>query len=87
VFARRHVQRLEGDVRFEHGMRVLRATTTAFLLAAVVHLYERVPLTPAYVCTAAFALIALARFRVPVYAVYAAVAIVYAVTAATFARS
>jgi chromate transporter len=87
VFARRHVQRLEGDVRFEHGMRVLRATTTAFLLAAVVHLYERVPLTPAYVCTAAFALIALARFRVPVYAVYAAVAIVYAVTAATLTRS
>jgi chromate transporter len=83
VFARRHVQRLECDLRFEHGMRVLRAATTAFLLAAVVHLYERVPLRPAYVCTAAFALIALARFKVPVYAVYAAVAIVYAVAAAT----
>jgi chromate transporter len=78
VFARRHLKRLEKHSRFEHGMRVLRAATTAFLVAAVVHIYEHVPVRPAYLCTAAFALIALARFKLPVYAVYAGVGIVYA---------
>ncbi|RDU96531.1 chromate transporter [Trinickia dinghuensis] len=77
VFARRHLHRLETNARFEHGMRVLRASTTAFLLTAVVHIGEHIPHEPAHLLTAAFALVCLARLRVPVYAVYAIVAAVY----------
>ncbi|HEX7685191.1 MAG TPA: chromate transporter [Trinickia sp.] len=79
VFARRHLHRLEAHARFEHGMRVLRASTTAFLLTAVVHVGEHVPHEAAYVVTAAFALLCLARFKMPVYAVYAVVATVFGV--------
>ena len=77
VFARRHLHRLESHARFEHGMRVLRAATTAFLLTAVVHVAEHVPLRPAYVATAIVALLGFSRLKVPVYAVYAAVALAY----------
>lgn len=77
VFARRHLHRLEANVRFEHGMRVLRASTTAFLLTAVVHIAEHIPREPAHLVTAAFALVCLARFKMPVYAVYAIVAATY----------
>jgi chromate transporter len=77
VFARRHLHRLEENERFEHGMRVLRASTTAFLLTAVVHIGEHIPLQPAHLATAAFALVCLARLKLPVYAVYAVVAAVY----------
>ncbi|MGN6651541.1 chromate transporter [Trinickia sp.] len=77
VFARRHLHRLEANARFEHGMRVLRASTTAFLLTAVVHIGEHVALAPAHLVTAAFALVCLARFKMPVYAVYAIVAATY----------
>jgi chromate transporter len=83
VLARRHLRRLEAHTRFEHGMRVLRASTTAFLITTVVHLVMHVPREPAYVCTAAFALICLGRFKTPVYAVYATVAAAYG-TAAVF---
>lgn len=79
VFARRHLHRLEAHTRFEHGMRVLRASTTAFLLTAVVHVGAHVPPRPAYLVTAAFALVCLARFKMPVYTVYAAVAAVFCV--------
>jgi chromate transporter len=77
VFARRHLHRLETNARFEHGMRVLRAATTAFLLTAVVHIGDRAPREPAYLLTAAFALVCLARFKTPVYVVYAIVAAVF----------
>lgn len=77
VFARRHLHRLEAHTRFEHGMRVLRATTTAFLLVAVVHIAQHVPPQPTYLAAAAFALLAFARLRMPVYAVYAIVALAY----------
>ena len=77
VFARRHLHRLEANVRFEHGMRVLRASTTAFLLTAVVHVAEHVPHEPAHLVTAAFALVCLVRYKAPVYAVYAVVAVTY----------
>lgn len=77
VFARRHLHRLETHERFEHGMRVLRAATTAFLLTAVVRIGERTPHELPYLATAAFALVCLARFKMPVYAVYAIVAAVF----------
>ncbi len=77
VFARRHLHRLEANVRFEHGMRVLRASTTAFLLTAVVHIGQHVSLQPAHVVTAVFALVCLARYKMPVYTVYAVVAATY----------
>ena len=48
------------------------------LVAAVVHIYQHVPVRPSYLCTAAFELVALARFKLPVYAVYAAVTVAYA---------
>jgi chromate transporter len=79
VFARRHLHRLEANARFEHGMRVLRASTTAFLLTAVVRIGERVPHESAHLVTAVFALVCLARLKLPVYAVYAIVAVVYGV--------
>ncbi|HEV3105239.1 MAG TPA: chromate transporter [Trinickia sp.] len=82
VLARRHVRRLEAHVRFEHGMRVLRACTTAFLAATVVHVSTHVAHEPAYLCTAVFALLCLARFKMPVYAVYATVAAAYGIAAA-----
>lgn len=78
VFARRHLHRLEANERFEHGMRVLRASTTAFLLTAVVHIVEHVPRAAPQLVTAVFALVCLARLKLPVYAVYAIVAAVYA---------
>lgn len=77
VFARRHLHRLETNARFEHGMRVLRASTTAFLLTAVVRIGQHIPHEPAHLVTAVFALICLARLKLPVYAVYAIVAAVY----------
>ncbi|WP_206953312.1 chromate transporter [Trinickia acidisoli] len=77
VFARRHLHRLEANARFEHGMRVLRASTTAFLLVAVVHIGAHVSRAPVHLVTAAFALVCLARFKTPVYTVYAIVAAVY----------
>lgn len=77
VFARRHLRRLEAHARFEHGMRVLRAATTAFLLTAVIHIGLRAPHEIAYFVTAAFAFVCLARFKMPVYAVYAVVAVVF----------
>jgi chromate transporter len=79
VFARRHLHRLEAHARVEHAMRVLRAATTAFLLTAVVHIGERVPHEPLFLVTAAFALACLARFKLPVYAVYAVVAVAFGV--------
>ncbi|WP_442808673.1 chromate transporter [Trinickia soli] len=78
VFARRHTHRLlETHQRFEHGMRMLRAATTAFLLTAVVRIGEHTPHEAAYLVTAAFALVCLARFKMPVYAVYVIVAVVF----------
>ena len=77
VFARRHLHRLETNVRFEHGMRVLRASTTAFLLTAVVHIVEHIPREPSQLVTALFALVCLARLKLPVYVVYAIVAAIY----------
>lgn len=77
VFARRHLHHLEANARFEDGMRALRAATTAFLLTAVVHIGDRAPHEPAYLVTAAFALVCLARLKMPVYAVYAIVAAVF----------
>ena len=77
VFARRHLHRLEANVRFEHGMRVLRASTTAFLLTAVVRIAQHIPHEGAHLVTAVFALVCLARLKLPVYVVYAIVAAVY----------
>ena len=79
VFARRHLHRLEAHARVEHGMRVLRAATTAFLLTAVVHIGERIPHESAFLVTAVFALACLARFKLPVYVVYAVVAVTFGV--------
>ncbi|TKC83125.1 chromate transporter [Trinickia terrae] len=75
VLAQRHLKQLETYPRFEHGMRALRAATTAFLVAAVVRVAVRVPLEPAYLLTAAFACLCFGRLKVPVYAVYGTVAV------------
>ncbi|AOJ73680.1 chromate transporter [Burkholderia ubonensis] len=75
VFAQRHLFRLRRHSRFEHGMRLLRAATTGFLVVAVVKILHREPADPVYWLTGAFATLCFARFKVPVYAVYAAVAI------------
>lgn len=80
ILARRHLQRLEMHARFEHGMRVLRAAATSFLIVAVVHLAQHVPLRLSYVGTAVFAFVCLARLKLPVYAVYAIVALTYGVS-------
>ncbi|WP_421380840.1 chromate transporter (plasmid) [Paraburkholderia sp. DD10] len=70
VLAQRHLRRVKTHARFERGMRVLRAVTTAFLAVAVLHIATRVPLQPACVFTAGFALVALGRLKLPVYLVY-----------------
>lgn len=79
ILARRHLQRLEMHARFEHGMRVLRAAATSFLIVAVVHVADHVPLRLSYVGTAVFAFVCLGRLKLPVYAVYAMVALTYAI--------
>jgi chromate transporter len=75
VFAQRHLHQLKTYPRFEDGMRMLRAATTAFLAVAVLRIALRVPLQPIYLLTAAFACICFAKLKVPVYAVYATVAV------------
>jgi chromate transporter len=75
VFAQRHVRRLQHDPRVAHGMRMLRASTTAFLLVAVLRIVAKVPVEPVYWITGAFACLCFARFRLPVYTVYGAVAL------------
>jgi chromate transporter len=76
VIAQRHLHQLKAHPRFEAGMRVLRAVTTAFLAVAVIRIVQRVPLQPSYGATALFSLVCFARLKVPVYAVYGTVAIV-----------
>ncbi|MGF6756919.1 chromate transporter [Paraburkholderia sp. GAS42] len=76
VLAQRHLHQLKAHPRFEQGMRVLRAVTTAFLAVAVLRIVQRVPLQPAYCVTALFSLVCFARLKVPVYIVYGTVAIV-----------
>ncbi|MGZ2745648.1 chromate transporter [Burkholderia stagnalis] len=75
VFAQRHLFRLKRHSRFEHGMRLLRAATTGFLVVAVVKILHREPADPVYWFTGAFATLCFARFKVPVFVVYGAVAI------------
>ena len=75
VFAQNHLFRLKRHSRFEHGMRLMRAATTGFLVVAVVKILHREPADPVYWLTGAFAMLCFARFKLPVYAVYGAVAI------------
>ncbi len=75
VFAQKHLFRLKRHSRFEHGMRLLRAATTGFLVVAVVRILHREPVDPVYWLTGAFATLCFARFKVPVYAVYGTVAV------------
>ncbi|PCE25039.1 chromate transporter [Paraburkholderia acidicola] len=75
VFAQRHLHQLQTHPRFEHGMRMLRAVTTAFLAVAVLRIAAHVPFEPAYLLTAAFAALCFAKLKLPVYAVYGTVAI------------
>lgn len=75
VFAQNHLSRLKRHSRFEHGMRLLRAATTGFLVVAVVRILYREPVDPVYWLTGAFATLCFARFKVPVYAVYGTVAV------------
>jgi chromate transporter len=65
---------LKANPRFEHGMRILRAVTTAFLAVAVLRIAVRVPLEPVYLLTALFSGICFAKLKLPVYAVYGTVA-------------
>jgi chromate transporter len=76
VLAQRHLHQLKTNPRFEHGMRILRAVTTAFLAVAVLRIVAHVPLEPVYLLTALFSAMCFAKLKVPVYAVYATVAVV-----------
>lgn len=78
VLAQRHLYQLKAHPRFESGMRILRAVTTAFLAVAVLKISYRVPFQPAYLVTALFALVCFARLKVRVYLVYGTVAVVCA---------
>jgi chromate transporter len=74
VLARRHLHQLRDHARFEHGMRVLRAVTTAFLAVAVLRIAQHVPHEWPYAVTALFAGMCFAKLKVPVYVVYGTVA-------------
>lgn len=76
VLAMRHLHQLKANPRFEHGMRVLRAVTTAFLAFAVLRIVSNVPFEPAYLLTALFSGVCFAKLKLPVYAVYGTVAVV-----------
>ncbi|WP_144145247.1 chromate transporter [Paraburkholderia sp. BCC1884] len=76
VLAQRHLHQLKANPRFEHGMRILRAVTTAFLAVAVLRIAGHVPFKPAYLITALFSGMCFAKLKVPVYAVYGTVAVV-----------
>ncbi|HXZ07544.1 MAG TPA: chromate transporter [Paraburkholderia sp.] len=73
VLAQRHLYQMKAHPRFERGMRVLRAVTTAFLAVAVLKIAHRVPLEPSYLVTCLFSLVCFAKLRLPVYAVYGTV--------------
>ena len=75
VLAQRHLHQLKAHPRFEHGMRVLRAVTTAFLAVAVLRIAYNVPFEPAYLVTALFSGVCFAKLKLPVYAVYGTVAV------------
>jgi chromate transporter len=74
VLAQRHLHQLKANPRFEHGMRILRAVTTAFLAVAVLRIAQRVPLQLPYLMTALFSGTCFAKLKLPVYMVYGAVA-------------
>jgi chromate transporter len=76
VLAQRHLHELKANPRFEHGMRILRAVTTAFLAVAVLRIAGRVPLNPVYLITALFSGMCFAKLKTPVYVVYGTVAVV-----------
>jgi chromate transporter len=75
VLAKRHLHQLKTHPRFENGMRILRAVTTAFLAVAVLRIARQVPLEPSYILTASFAGMCFTKLRLPVYMVYGIVAI------------
>ncbi|MBN3803579.1 chromate transporter [Paraburkholderia sp. Ac-20336] len=75
VLAQRHLHQLKTNPRFEHGMKILRAVTTAFLAVAVLRIAAHVPLKPIYLLTALFSATCFAKLKVPVYAVYGTVAV------------
>ncbi|MFC0397514.1 chromate transporter [Paraburkholderia rhizosphaerae] len=75
VFAQRHLHQLRAHPRFERGMRVLRAATTAFLALAVLRIARHVPFEPVYLATALFSGMCLAKLKLPVYIVYGTVAL------------
>jgi chromate transporter len=74
VLAQRHLHQLKANARFEHGMRILRAVTTAFLAVAVLRIAGHVPFKPIYLVTALFSGMGFAKLKMPVYLVYGAVA-------------
>ncbi|VVD27645.1 Chromate transport protein ChrA [Paraburkholderia dioscoreae] len=76
VLAQRHLHQLKANPRFEHGMRILRAVTTAFLAVAVLRIAAHVPFSPVYLMTALFSAMCFAKLKVPVYVVYGTVAVV-----------
>jgi chromate transporter len=76
VLAQRHLHQLKANLRFEHGMRILRAMTTAFLVVAVLRIAAHVPFKPVYLLTALFSAMCFGKLKVPVYIVYGTVAVV-----------
>lgn len=74
VFAQRWLAVLRQSERFEHALGLLRAATTAFLADAVLRLLPHIPFNAADVGLAVVSLLALGRFKLPVYWLYLGVA-------------
>ncbi|MCX8567353.1 MAG: chromate transporter [Glomeribacter sp. 1016415] len=77
VIAQQHLKMLKMYSRFEHAMQLVRAATSAFFIVAIVKIASRVPLEPVYALTGIFALLCFTRFKMPVYAVYGTVFLVF----------
>lgn len=73
VLAQKWRSALRQSARFEYALGFLRAATTAFLVEPILRLLPHIPLTALDVALGIAGLVALARFKVPVYWLYLAV--------------
>lgn len=74
VLAQKWRSALRQSARFEYALGFLRAATTAFLAETILRLLSHIPLTALDVALGIAGLVALGRFKVPVYWLYLAVA-------------
>jgi len=74
VLAQKWRSALRQSARFEYALGFLRAATTAFLAETILRLLPHIPLTALDVALGIAGIVALARFKLPVYWLYLAVA-------------